>query len=124
MADYSVFQDMALRMIQENGYKALLRRDGVYDFNADATEGGGEWPCYALNDHAIVARAVQAGAKAADGTLILSTDLGVFIPALELGTAPRTGDAFVIEGTAYKIERVMATNPGNVDILYEVVMRA
>ena len=124
MADYSGFQDMALRMIRENGYKALLRRGGEYDFNADVTGSGGEWTCDALNDHKIVERAVQAGAKAADGTLIVSTDIGVLIPALDLGTAPQVGDAFIVGDAAYKIERVTPTNPGNVDILFEVVARA
>lgn len=124
MADYSGFQDTALRLIRENGYPALLRRDGAYDFNADGAESGGQWPCDALNDHRIVERAERAGAKASDGTLIVAADLGVLIPALGLATEPQVGDAFMVGATAYRIERVAPTDPGGVPVLYEIVARA
>ncbi len=123
MADYARLQKTALRLIAANGYDAVIRRAGSYDFNADATAGGGEWPCKALNSHEVVDKAVRNGGKGGDGTLIQATDLGALIPALGLDVVPAFGDEFVALGRTHVVQSVTATDPGGVPVLFEIVAR-
>lgn len=123
MADYSHFRNMALELIAANGYEAVIRRKGRYDFNTDLQDGGGEWPCRALNSHEVVDKLVRGGGKGGDGTLVQATDLGVLIPAQGLDVVPTYGDEFVALGRTYVVQRVTATDPGGVPVLYEMVAR-
>lgn len=123
MADYTEFLNLALELIAADGYDAVIRRKGRYDFNTDVQVDGGEWPCKALNSHEVVEKLVRGGGKGGDGTLILSTDLGVLIPAQGVDVVPAFGDEFVAPGGTYAVQRVTVTAPGGTPILYEMVAR-
>ncbi len=121
MANYAKNAASALKAIKKAGLPAVIRRvvAGGYDtetakVSAPVTTN---YPCFAAKfDYELQ----SSGTRQADGTLILTGDKQIFIPAAGLAVVPVNGDLVIVDAETWVVKNVKAVKPAATAILYEV----
>ncbi len=121
MANYAKSAAGALKSIRKAGMAGVIRRVVAGEYDTDTSKMSApvtkNYPCFAAKfDYELQ----SAGASQADGTLILTGDKQIFIPAAGLAVVPANGDLVILNGETWVIKNVKAVQPAAIAILYEV----
>jgi hypothetical protein len=113
--NYSPVAGTAKRLIEKFGKAVIIRR---------LTDSGTPWnPTQAQVDSGFIGVTLDYEKNEINGTLIKIGDRKLYLAAKDAAITPEVTDTAIIDGREYSIPSIMALEPGDTALLWEVQLR-